>query len=102
MSSYFFWLPDSHLLMVKMIKKYSRKFKQESSLFRVRFQSDSYYFALVLIKNEISESCKDLILAMLQYNPNKRITSQQAIEHKWFKEYNNHSDIFTPSDIQRS
>ena len=39
---------------------------------------------------------------MLQYNPKKRITSQQAIEHQWFKEYNNHSDILTPSDIQRS
>ncbi|KAL7068193.1 putative calcium-dependent protein kinase [Cryptosporidium serpentis] len=34
----------------------------------------------------VSEGAKDLVRQMLQYDPQKRITAQQALEHPWIKE----------------
>jgi serine/threonine protein kinase len=31
---------------------------------------------------------------MLQKNPNKRITAEEALEHPWFDDVDEHIDIF--------
>jgi renal tumor antigen len=33
-----------------------------------------------------SEEVKDLILKLLIYNPDNRITASQALKHPWFRE----------------
>jgi renal tumor antigen len=33
-----------------------------------------------------SEEVKDLIVKLLVYNPDNRITASQALKHPWFKE----------------
>ncbi|RHZ77149.1 hypothetical protein Glove_185g63 [Diversispora epigaea] len=35
--------------------------------------------------SEISDEAKDLINKMLEYNPDKRITAHDALQHPWFK-----------------
>ncbi|KAL3618593.1 hypothetical protein CASFOL_037675 [Castilleja foliolosa] len=34
----------------------------------------------------VTENCFDLILKLLKYDPKKRITAKEALEHGWFKE----------------
>ena len=43
------------------------------------FDKWSYPFPL------LSEQAKDLIFKLLQYDPKKRISAEQALEHPWFK-----------------
>ena len=35
--------------------------------------------------NKVSQSAKDLISDMLTYDPNRRISASEALEHEWFK-----------------
>ena len=41
--------------------------------------------------DEISKEAKDLIKKLIA-KPEKRLTAQEALEHKWFKIYKNKSD----------
>ena len=38
-------------------------------------------------RNQISGSAKSLIAMMLQVNPKDRVNVNDALDHKWFKEY---------------
>ncbi|CAG8459775.1 11407_t:CDS:2 [Diversispora eburnea] len=38
--------------------------------------------------SDISDEAKDLINKMLEYNPDKRITAHDALQHPWFKSIN--------------
>ena len=38
--------------------------------------------------NTLTNSCKDLIKKLLVVDPNKRISAQEALGHKWFRERN--------------
>jgi len=46
------------------------------------------YGLLVLKKRKISKSGQDLISKMLVKDPVKRMTAEDALKHKWFKEKN--------------
>ena len=36
--------------------------------------------------NLITEDAKDMVSKLLEYDPSKRITAQEALKHKWIKE----------------
>ena len=38
-----------------------------------------------LQKLEISEAAQDLVFKLLEKNPAKRLSSEQALKHHWFK-----------------
>lgn len=38
------------------------------------------------IWKEISEDCKDLIKKFMTYDPEKRITAEEALKHKWLEQ----------------
>lgn len=40
-----------------------------------------------------SQNLKDLVAAMLQKNPNDRITAQAAMDHPWFKSVQEDDDV---------
>jgi serine/threonine protein kinase len=44
----------------------------------------------------VSPDCRDLIMKMLRFDPNMRISAQDALEHKWF----NHMDEVIPGEIE--
>jgi calcium-dependent protein kinase len=46
--------------------------------------------------NKISNSAKDLVTKMLEYDPAKRIGSQEAMEHPWIKGNNTNSSNVEP------
>ena len=43
--------------------------------------------------NKVSKSCIDLIKKLLELDPQKRISAQEALSHKWFKE-NKSKELF--------
>ena len=43
--------------------------------------------------NKLSKNCIDLIKKLLTIDPNKRISAQEALNHKWFKE-NSSKELF--------
>lgn len=48
--------------------------------------------------DKISASAKDLIKQLLQVDPKKRLTAEQALEHKWLSEKNVYSHL--PSTLE--
>lgn len=42
-----------------------------------------------------SEEAKDLIIKLLTYNPDNRITASQALKHPWFKELRDSEKVLT-------
>jgi serine/threonine protein kinase len=45
---------------------------------------------------QVSPDCRDLIMRMLSFDPNMRISAQDALEHEWFK----HMDEIIPCEIE--
>lgn len=42
----------------------------------------------------ITDSCKELILKLLEKNPDKRISSEDLLKHPWFDEIKNQTSFF--------
>jgi serine/threonine protein kinase len=40
--------------------------------------------ATIEYKDTASEEARDLMTRMLQKNPNKRLTAEEALDHPWF------------------
>lgn len=54
--------------------------KLKSRIIDGRFGFPSAYW------DGVSDDAKDLVMKMLQTNPEKRLTAEQAMKHKWFGE----------------
>jgi calcium-dependent protein kinase len=52
-----------------------------------------YEFKPEKVFANISDNCKDLVSKMLEYEPSKRITAEEALHHPWFTEDNSSSVI---------
>jgi serine/threonine protein kinase len=53
--------------------------------------------ATIEFKDTVSEESRDLMVKMLQKNPNKRLTAWEALDHPWFAdadELGNNVNIF--------
>jgi calcium-dependent protein kinase len=51
--------------------------------------------------NKVSNSAKDLVTKMLEYDPSKRISSQEAMEHEWIKSNKTNSGSIEPRYFDR-
>ena len=40
--------------------------------------------ATIEFKDTVSEESRDLMMKMLQKNPNKRLTAEEVLDHHWF------------------
>jgi len=45
-------------------------------------------------KDTASEEARDLMMRMLQKNPNKRLTAEEVLDHAWFDEVDEQVNIF--------
>ena len=52
------------------------------------------------LKDDISEEARDLIRGMLEWDPNKRLTTEQILQSKWFDNVDLNIEIF--SDEEKS
>jgi calcium-dependent protein kinase len=43
--------------------------------------------------DEISADAKDLVKNMLKYDPDKRISASDALQHKWIKTHNSNEKV---------
>jgi serine/threonine protein kinase len=50
-------------------------------------------------KDTVSEDARDLMLRMLQKNPNKRLTSEEVLDHQWFDDVDTTLDIFDEQEL---
>ena len=53
-------------------------------------------------KDTVSEESRDLMIKMLEKNPNKRLTAEEALEHPWFagvEEIGNNVNIFDEQEL---
>jgi serine/threonine protein kinase len=53
-------------------------------------------------KDTVSEEARDLMVRMLQKNPNKRLTAIETLEHPWFEDaeaLGNHINIFDEQEL---
>ena len=48
---------------------------------------------IVKLLPNASDEVKDLILKLLVYNPNNRITASSALKHPWFREIKEHEQM---------
>lgn len=77
-------------------------FPENNSNTRKAIINGEYDFDDIIWTN-ISNSAKDLIQSMLQVDPNKRISIQNALQHQWFKEYyKEYNRQFYRSSLQRN
>ena len=63
---------------------------KEEVLYKVE---NGLYDKKILNRSKCSNSVKDLIRRMLVLQPEKRITIETCLEHSWFKQFENNSDI---------
>lgn len=50
----------------------------------------------------VSNDCKDLIIKMLQKNPSKRISVQDALQHPWLRNIESVPDTEIPDEVKKS
>ena len=58
--------------------------------------------ATIEFKDTVSEEARDLMVKMLQKNPNKRLTAEEALDHAWFvdaDELGNNVNIFDEQEL---
>ena len=55
--------------------------------------------ANIEFKDTASEESRDLMVKMLQKNPNKRLTAEQILEHPWFDDVDEHINIFDEQEL---
>lgn len=58
--------------------------------------------ATIEFKDTVSEEARDLMVRMLQKNPNKRLTAEEALEHPWFEDADalgNNVNIFDEQEL---
>ena len=86
------------LMYVLLSGHFPFKGEDEDTIIRAilsgKYDFDIDYF------NGVSEEAKDLISKCLKYQPNKRITIQEAINHRFFKDLNE-AKKFTEEEIKQ-
>jgi len=50
-------------------------------------------------KDTASEEARDLMMRMLQKNPNKRLTAEEVLDHAWFDEVDEQVNIFDEQEL---
>ena len=55
--------------------------------------------ATIEYKDTASEEARDLMMKMLQKNPNKRLTAEEVLDHKWFDDVDEHINIFDEQEL---
>jgi serine/threonine protein kinase len=50
-------------------------------------------------KDTVSEESRELMQRMLEKNPKKRITDEEALVHTWFDNVDEHIDIFDEQEL---
>ncbi len=80
-----------------LIKKYQIDFKNERPIWNLIFHQKKVIFnkkffniigtGIDKLLTTVSKECADLITKMLTYDPEHRITADQALNHEYFREY---------------
>ncbi len=55
--------------------------------------------ATIEFKDTVSEESRDLMQRMMQKNPNKRLTAEEALDHPWFDDVDEHINIFDEQEL---
>lgn len=55
--------------------------------------------ATIEFKDSVSEEARDLMMRMLQKNPNKRLTAVAALSHAWFDDTEGTVNIFDEQEL---
>ena len=55
--------------------------------------------ATIEFKDTVSEEARDLMVRMLQKNPNKRLTAEDVLDHAWFEDVDEHINIFDEQEL---
>eukprot|EP00350_Pseudokeronopsis_sp_OXSARD2_P010086 CAMPEP_0170553810 /NCGR_PEP_ID=MMETSP0211-20121228/11626_1 /TAXON_ID=311385 /ORGANISM="Pseudokeronopsis sp., Strain OXSARD2" /LENGTH=246 /DNA_ID=CAMNT_0010862373 /DNA_START=2178 /DNA_END=2918 /DNA_ORIENTATION=+ len=50
-------------------------------------------------KDTVSEQARDLMIKMLHKKPNERLTAEEALDHPWFDDVDEHIDIFDEQEL---
>ena len=52
--------------------------------------------------NHLSRDCQDLISHLLEVDPMKRYSAEEALKHPWFASGNQSATSFIPTDLERT